>query len=143
VHVVDDNQDAARTLALLLEMDGHQVSLSFDGQSTLAHAAAHDSDVFVLDIGLPDMDGTELAQRLRAMPAHAGKSIIALTGYGQAADRARSQAAGFDHHLVKPVNYEQLSGLLQERARRGGSAAPAALGQAHAMSAALTGGAHR
>ena len=93
-------------------MDGHQVSVSFDAHCALAHAASHECDAFVLDIGLPDMDGTELAQRLRAMPAHAHKVIIALTGYGQAADRARSMAAGFDHHLVKPVNFDELSRLL-------------------------------
>ena len=112
VHVVDDNQDAAQTLALLLQMDGHEVSMSFDAQASLAYAASHEVDVFVLDIGLPDMDGTELAQRLRAMPAHAKTLIVALTGYGQAADRARSLAAGFDHHLVKPVNYDELSRVL-------------------------------
>lgn len=112
VHLVDDNQDAVSTLAMLLELDGHEVSVTYDAQTTLAFAASHPCDVFVLDIGLPDMDGTELAQRLRAMPAHARSVMLALTGYGQAADRARSMSAGFDHHLVKPVNYEQLSQLL-------------------------------
>lgn len=118
VHVVDDNQDAALMLSQLLELDGHEVSLSFDAQSTLAHAASYPVDVFVLDIGLPDMDGTELAQRLRAMPGHARTLILALTGYGQAADRARSLAAGFDHHLVKPINHEELARLLGTAAHR-------------------------
>ncbi len=114
IHVVDDNVDAAQTLATLLEMDGHHVSVSFDGQSTLDLSPAHRPDVFILDIGLPDMDGTELAQRLRSRPDHQCVVLIALTGYGQASDRARSLAAGFDHHLVKPVNYNALCELLRQ-----------------------------
>lgn len=112
IQLVDDNRDAAQTLALLLELDGHQVSVSYDGQSTLDMAATQCPDVYVLDIGLPDMDGTELAQRLRAYPQHEHVVMVALTGYGQASDRSRSLAAGFTHHLVKPVNYAELSELL-------------------------------
>jgi CheY-like chemotaxis protein len=70
--------------------------------------------MFILDIGLPDMDGTELAKKLRAMPHLQNTKMIALTGYGQASDKARSYAAGFDYHLVKPVDYEQLKALLSE-----------------------------
>ena len=116
LHLVDDNVDAAQTLAMLLELDGFQVAVSFDGASTL-HLVNADKDspaIFILDIGLPDMDGTELAQQLRGLPHLQSAKMIALTGYGQASDKARSLAAGFDHHLVKPVDYEQLKALLAE-----------------------------
>ena len=116
LHLVDDNVDAAQTLAMLLEMDGYPVSVSFDGHSTLQQVQGDgdNPDIFILDIGLPDMDGTELAQKLRALPHLEHSKIIALTGYGQASDRARSLAAGFDYHLVKPLDYEQLKMLLAE-----------------------------
>ena len=116
LHVVDDNIDAAQTLAMLLQMDGYAVSVSFDGLSTLQQfeGDADSPDIFILDIGLPDMDGTELAQKLRELPQFQHTKMMALTGYGQASDRARSLAAGFDYHLVKPVDYEQLRALLAE-----------------------------
>jgi signal transduction histidine kinase/FixJ family two-component response regulator len=116
LHLVDDNVDAARTLAMLLEMDGYEVIVSHDGTSTLRRAAqaGERADVFVLDIGLPDMDGTELATRLREASLLQGAALVALTGYGQASDRVRFKAAGFDHHLVKPVNYAVLKDLLVE-----------------------------
>jgi CheY-like chemotaxis protein len=116
LHVVDDNVDAAQTLAMLLEMDGYPVSVSFDGLSTLQQfdGDAESPDIFILDIGLPDMDGTELAQKLRELPHLEHTKMIALTGYGQASDKARSLAAGFDYHLVKPVDYDHLKALLAE-----------------------------
>jgi signal transduction histidine kinase/CheY-like chemotaxis protein len=116
LHLVDDNVDAAQTLAILLQMDGFQVAISFDGLSTLAKVKeSKDSPaIFILDIGLPDMDGTELAQKLREMPHLQNTKMVALTGYGQASDKARSLAAGFDYHLVKPVDYENLKALLSE-----------------------------
>lgn len=120
LHLVDDNVDAAQTLAMLLEMDGYEVSVSYDATSTLAKVAeivkeqARMPDVFILDIGLPDMDGTDLSRRLRDLPAVSQATLIALTGYGQGADVARSLAAGFDHHLVKPVDYERLTKLLAQ-----------------------------
>jgi CheY-like chemotaxis protein len=116
LHLVDDNVDAAHTLATMLQMDGFQVALSFDGLSTLAQVkeSKNSPAIFILDIGLPDMDGTELAQKLRALPHLQNTKMIALTGYGQASDKARSHAAGFDYHLVKPVDYEQLKALLSE-----------------------------
>lgn len=121
--LVDDNVDAAKTLAMLLEMDGCEVSVTYNAASTLDKVAmlAHENripDACILDIGLPDMDGTDLAKRLRENPALAGVTLIALTGYGQGADRARSMAAGFDHHLVKPVDYEKLSLLLAQLPRK-------------------------
>jgi len=115
--LVDDNIDAANTLAMLLEMQGYQVSVVYRAQDALELAAADPPGIFLLDIGLPDMDGYELARRLRAQPATADAVLIALTGYGQAQDRERSEQAGFDHHLVKPVEIERLSALLAQVGR--------------------------
>ncbi len=130
LHLVDDNVDAAQTLAMLLEMDGYEVSVSYNAASTLAKVKdyaldeAQIPDAFILDIGLPDMDGTDLSRRLREIPALAGVTLIALTGYGQGADLARSMAAGFDHHLVKPVDYARLSALLAQLPSRQPSPSP-------------------
>ncbi len=116
LRLVDDNVEAAQTLAMLLQMDGFDVAVSFDGISTLQQIQAETKspDIFILDIGLPDMDGTELAQKLRDFPHLKHTKMIALTGYGQASDKARSLAAGFDYHLVKPVDYAHLKALLVE-----------------------------
>jgi PAS domain S-box-containing protein len=112
VLVVDDNADAAHSLAVLLQAGGHRVSVHGSGPGALLHASQQSFDVGLLDIGLPGMDGCELARRLRALP-HMGQAVlIALTGYGLADDRRRSQAAGFDHHLVKPVDPDALLALL-------------------------------
>ncbi len=113
VMIVDDNIDAAQSLAALLAADGHQVMVAEDGEGALKAAEGAAIEVFILDIGLPDMDGYELARRLKADPANAAAVLIALTGYGQAQDRAQSKAAGFDHHFVKPVDFEALSKLLK------------------------------
>ena len=112
IMIVDDNEDAARTLALYLQASGHQVHVAFDGAGALAQAASAAPRVLLLDIGLPDMDGCVLAGRLRALPAVRDSLYIALTGYGRPEDRARSHAAGFDHHLTKPVNVGELARLL-------------------------------
>jgi PAS domain S-box-containing protein len=112
IMIVDDNADAAAMLALLLESMGHAVSVEHDARAALAHAPAAAPDVFLLDIGLPEMDGTELAQRLRRLPAGAGAVMVAVTGYGQDSDRERTAAAGFDHHLVKPVAMDSLFAIL-------------------------------
>jgi CheY-like chemotaxis protein len=106
--VVDDNEDARGLLADILSQLGHDVRAAGDGPQALAMVREFTPDVAVLDIGLPGMDGYELAAELRrALPA-AGVRLIALSGYGQASDRARSQAAGFDGHLVKPVEVRRL-----------------------------------
>jgi PAS domain S-box-containing protein len=110
--VVDDNVDAATTLGELLMALGHEVMVRFDGKSALADAAAFAPDVLVLDIGLPDMDGYELARRMRSEPATAQARYLALTGYGQAHDRTLARAAGFDHHFVKPVDIAALQAVL-------------------------------
>ena len=115
VMVVDDNVDAATTVAMLLEMDGHAVSVAHSAEQALAMTGAAAIDppqAFLLDIGLPGMDGYELARKLRALPATANAVLIALTGYGQPQDRERSKAAGFDHHLEKPVDPDRLLALL-------------------------------
>jgi CheY-like chemotaxis protein len=112
VLAVDDNMDAASTLALLIQISGHDVRTAHDGPSALAAAQAYRPDVILLDIGLPGLDGYEVAQRLRAMPIGADMVLVALTGYGQDEDRRRSIAAGFDHHLVKPASPQTLMKLL-------------------------------
>ena len=115
IMVVDDNVDAAKTLAMFLELDGHSVAVAHTAEDALArlHAAMSPApQAFLLDIGLPGMDGYELARQLRAMPVVATAVLIALTGYGQPQDRERSSAAGFNHHLEKPVDPEALMALL-------------------------------
>jgi signal transduction histidine kinase/ActR/RegA family two-component response regulator len=114
VLVVDDNADAAQMLATLLEAHGHAVSVEFDGTSGLARALRERPEVMLLDIGLPDMDGHELARRLRASPDTANACLIALTGYGQSEDRERAHQAGFDRHLVKPADLSELLRILGE-----------------------------
>ncbi|BDT60220.1 hypothetical protein MasN3_37140 [Massilia varians] len=114
VLVVDDNADAAQMLATLLEAHGHLVSVECDGTGGLARALRERPEVMLLDIGLPDMDGHELARRLRASPDTANAMLVALTGYGQSEDRERARQAGFDRHLVKPADLSELLGILAE-----------------------------
>jgi signal transduction histidine kinase/CheY-like chemotaxis protein len=111
VLIVDDNRDAAESLAEMLRLDGHTVRVAFQPLAGLALAEEFGPDVAVLDIGLPSMDGYELARRFRQRFGSDCR-LIALTGYGQADDRERSSAAGFAAHLVKPVDLEQLSAVL-------------------------------
>ncbi|MFS2022813.1 ATP-binding protein [Massilia sp. CT11-137] len=119
VLVVDDNADAAQMLAALLEVQGHAVSVEYDARGALARARSEHPDVLLLDIGLPDMDGYELARRLRAQPESAGATLVALTGYGQNQDREEAQQAGFDHYLVKPADLNEVNEVLaRAEARR-------------------------
>lgn len=111
--VVDDNVDAASMLALLLESDGHRVRVEHDARRALEQLADDPPQVCLIDIGLPGMDGNTLARHLRTLPAMAGATLIAVTGYGQDSDRRRSLAAGFDHHMVKPVDVEALYAVLE------------------------------
>jgi PAS domain S-box-containing protein len=113
--VVDDNHDAAISLAIVLNMIGHDTHTVHDGLSAVEAAASYRPDVILLDLGLPEIDGYDAARRIREQPW--GKSIvlIAVTGWGQEADKRRSHAAGFDHHLVKPVDPSRLSQLLATR----------------------------
>jgi CheY-like chemotaxis protein len=111
--VVDDNEDAAEMLALVLRKRGFTVVLAFDGEEALAMAAAHHPEVVLLDIGLPGIDGYEVARRLRAMTTAKRPVLVAVTGYGQPGDRQRAREAGFDHHLVKPVAMDDLLPLFE------------------------------
>ncbi|MEX3667582.1 PAS domain-containing hybrid sensor histidine kinase/response regulator [Paraburkholderia phenoliruptrix] len=113
VLIVDDNKDAADSLALLCESEGYHVSIAYGAHDALAKAEAEPVDAALLDIGLPDIDGYELAGLIR-QKGGTRPVLIAVTGYGQADDHLRVQAAGFDHHLVKPVNIDYLMSLLAE-----------------------------
>jgi CheY-like chemotaxis protein len=103
VLVVDDNVDAAHAMGYVLKLSGHDVTIAHDGPGALAAAAGKSPELVLLDIGLPGMDGYAVAARLRAAGLN-GASIVAVTGYGQEEDLRRSNEAGFDHHLVKPVD---------------------------------------
>ncbi len=118
VLVVDDGYDAAQMLAMLLSSWRHEVAVAHDGPSALEEAARFEPDVILLDIGLPLMDGYEVARRIRADDRLASVCLIAVTGYGQASDRQRSSAAGFDLHLVKPIDTTELAQLLTCDRRR-------------------------
>jgi len=115
VLLVDDNTDAAAMLALIVEAAGHDVRVEHTAQAALHYASRHPVDACLLDIGLPDINGNELARRLRALPHMQHTLLVAVTGYGQASDRQVSQQAGFDHHFVKPVDSARLIGLLAGR----------------------------
>ena len=112
VLVVDDNVDAANTLTMLLRACGHSCEVAYDAMQALAVAEQRCPDVFILDIGLPGMDGRQLARRLRQQPATAGALIVALSGYAQPHDQQAALADGFDHYLVKPVDAQRLLALL-------------------------------
>jgi CheY-like chemotaxis protein len=115
VLVVDDNHDAAATLAMLLELAGHQAFSAHDGAAALAAAERHRPDVLLLDIGLPVLNGYEVCRLVREQPWGEAVLIVALTGWGQEEDRERSRLAGFDGHLVKPVDLAALNALLGAR----------------------------
>jgi len=110
--VVDDNRDAAESMAILMELWGHEVKRAYDGSRAIEISVRDRPQVIFLDIGLPGMDGYEVAGRLRERPETARAVLVAVTGYGQEEDRRRSRSAGFDHHLVKPVAPETLRLLL-------------------------------
>jgi CheY-like chemotaxis protein len=111
--VVDDNRDAAESMSMLLEMWGHEVAYAYDGPTALRTAEKWQPEAVFLDIGLPGMDGYEVAERLRELPHAKGAVLIAITGYGQDDDRLRSRRAGIDHHLVKPVAPDALRSLIE------------------------------
>ena len=112
VLVVDDSEDAAESLAMLLRLNGHTVATANEGMAALERLDAFAPDVVILDIGLPGMSGYEVAERIRRLPGGAALELIALTGWGRNEERARAFAAGFDHHLTKPVSVEELQQLL-------------------------------
>ena len=110
--VVDDNRDGADAIAEYLELIQHQVNTAYDGASAVALANSTPPELVLLDLGMPGMDGYETCQRLRGLPGGSAFRIVALSGWGQSTDKARTAASGFDHHLVKPVDLEALSVLL-------------------------------
>jgi signal transduction histidine kinase len=112
VLVVDDNVDAAEILSIALESSGHDVAVAHDGPSALEVAESFRPEVVLLDIGLPGIDGYEVARRLRADEMSSAVRLVALTGYGQPADRARAMQAGFDEHLVKPADLDQVEAAI-------------------------------
>jgi PAS domain S-box-containing protein len=112
VMVVDDNVDTVATLAMLVKESGHEVQTAFDGSAVLEAALDYRPNVILLDIGLPGLDGFEVAKRLRQQPALQNVVLVAMTGYGQESDRRRSHEAGFDHHLVKPGDFGKLLQIL-------------------------------
>src|SRR5439155_23909983 len=111
--------DAVHTLQLFLRSGGHQVEVAYSAADAIELARVLVPEVCLLDIGLPDFDGNELARRLRLLPQAAGSTLVAMTGYGRQQDRDISMAAGFDHYLVKPVNTVQLSSILAAAAEAG------------------------
>jgi len=112
VLLVDDNVEVADALGMVLDIMGNEVAIEHDAQGALARAAKEAFDFCILDIGLPGMDGYELAHHLRALPGCGRAVFVAHTGYGQEEDRKKSEAAGFAHHLVKPVGIQDLQNVL-------------------------------
>ena len=110
--VVEDDEDSAESLALLIRLLGHDVRTARDGPEALAAAQAYRPGLALIDIGLPGMDGYEVARRMKQTPDLAKTVLVALTGYGGRDDRLRSEAAGFDRHLQKPVDFAELGRLL-------------------------------
>jgi CheY-like chemotaxis protein len=113
VLVVDDNEDAARMLALMLSLEGHEVQTAFGGAEALAAVETFKPETVFLDIALPGMDGYEVARRLRRTPGLVGVTLVAMTGFSADEDLQRARAAGFDHHLVKPADPAEVMKLLQ------------------------------
>ena len=116
--VVDDNRDTAQGIGKLLMRDGHEVALAFDGVEALDKARRFRPQFVLLDIGLPGMDGFEVAGKIRRDPCCAEALIIAVTGYGQPEDKRRALEAGCDKHLVKPIEFHELRTLLQVSAAK-------------------------
>ncbi|TMA87304.1 MAG: response regulator [Deltaproteobacteria bacterium] len=119
VLIVEDNIDAAESLAALLARDSHEVRIAPDGITALRLAQAAPPDLALVDIGLPEMSGYEIVREMRALPEGQRIAVVAITGYGREEDRERSRAAGFDQHLVKPVDLDTLHALLAQVGKAG------------------------
>lgn len=115
VLVVDDDSDVRMSTALLLELNGYEVKMADSGEQAITLIDAFHPDVVLLDIGMPGENGYQVAQCIRRLPNGGNLLLIALSGYGRAEDLARSQEAGFDHHLVKPLNLHTLCNLLEPK----------------------------
>lgn len=112
VLIVDDNEDVARSLAMLLELWGHETQVAHEAQSALQAVQTHHPEVVLMDIGLPGMDGWQVARQLRQQQGDEKVVLVAITGHGEAEDRRRSREAGFNHHLVKPIDPDVLQQFL-------------------------------
>ena len=112
--VVDDNDDSAESLAMLLNLDGNETRVAHDGVEAIQAATTFEPDVMLLDIGLPKLNGYQVARKVRELPNGTRMRLVALTGWGDDADRSASQAAGFDAHFIKPVDHAALTRLLTE-----------------------------
>jgi two-component system, chemotaxis family, CheB/CheR fusion protein len=123
--VVDDNEDAANSLAMLLTLRGHDCFVAYDGLDAIDKVTRLAPDIVLMDLGMPRLDGIEATKRLRAIPGGEKLKIMALTGWGAAQDRARTRAAGFDLHLVKPVDTDDLDRMLQMLSPADDPASPA------------------
>jgi CheY-like chemotaxis protein len=119
VLVVDDNTDAAASLALLLKMENHEVCTAADGVEAIELTRTFAPQIIFMDLAMPRLDGLEAARRIRRLPNGAHVRIVALTGWGQEADRLRTRDAGMDAHLTKPVSLDALHSVLRESARHG------------------------
>jgi CheY-like chemotaxis protein len=134
--VVDDNEDSARGMSMMLQCDGHCIDTALSGETALSLAQERRPDVVLLDIGMPGMEGYEVARRLRSLAEGVHALLIAVTGYGRESDVARAHAAGFDHHLVKPVDFDKLRSLLASRqsiARQASGSNPSGAAQQAAL----------
>ncbi len=116
---MDDDRDSAESMAIILEMSGHDVRKAHNGPDALRAASDYRPDVVLMDIGMPGMSGHEVAQKMRETSATRDVVLIAMTGYGRQVDREQSRAAGFDHHLVKPLDFEKLNEVLTASAGPG------------------------
>jgi CheY-like chemotaxis protein len=110
--VVDDNVDSAESMAMMLKLSGHDVAMAHDGLEAVNLAQEFQPDLALLDLGMPKLDGYEAARSIRRQPWGQGIMLVALTGWGQAEDKRRSREAGFDAHLVKPVDFDALEKLV-------------------------------
>ena len=116
--IADDNRDAAASLATLLSLDGHDTRVANDGEEALHEAEAFRPHIALLDIGMPRINGYEVARRIRAAPWGEAMLLVALTGWGQAEDKRRAKEAGFDHHFTKPLDLDVLGAFVQDARRR-------------------------
>ena len=117
VLLVEDNWDVAESMVALLGVLGHRVRVAYDGLSAFDVASVEAPDVMLIDIGLPGMDGYEVARKVRNDPKLRGTILVALTGYGREEDKREAAAAGFDHHLTKPIEFDQLQELISRLSR--------------------------
>ena len=116
--MVDDNRDAADSLAMMLKMMGHDTTTAYDGLEAIQVAATLRPDVIFLDIGMPKLNGYQVAQRIRAAPWGRSMTLIAVTGWGQSEDKRRAHEAGFDHHFTKPLDLDAFGAFLGDALAR-------------------------